>query len=128
MVRISRQRQEILRVLSRKDYHPTAEEIFERVRRRLPETGIATIYRNLLSLVEEGSVVKLDRGMKSARYDGNTEPHAHAVCSECGGTWDVFLRGGIDLEDEVRAALPGFRMTSSSIEMEGVCCSCDGGD
>lgn len=56
--------------------HPTAEAVFEEVRKNLPKVSLGTVYRNLQRLVEDGDVVTRDLG-GIARYDPNTTPHVH---------------------------------------------------
>jgi Fe2+ or Zn2+ uptake regulation protein len=88
-MRRTRQRAELLRVLQQTDRHPTAEWLLTEVRKALPHAGLATVYRLLGALEEEGriAVVAADDGPR--RYDAGTSPHCHVVCSECGRIADV---------------------------------------
>ncbi len=69
--------------------HPTAEQLFQRVRRVLPQISLGTIYRNLDKLREHGRlrVVRLAGG--EARYDAMTAAHDHFVCDRCGDVLDL---------------------------------------
>jgi transcriptional regulator (furR family) len=71
--------------------HPTVEEIFQDVKETLPLIKLESVYRILTDFKKEGLLNKLTQ--KSVmRYDGNTEPHGHFVCSECGKIVDIPLR------------------------------------
>ena len=125
MIKKSRPKDEIMRILSVTDHHPTAEEVFAEVKSLLPETGIATVYRNLEKLSSAGMIIKLERGSGSSRYDGNLVKHDHAVCRSCGKTSDVWLDhglGDVDLSDLV----PGFEVSGYILEFKGVCAECAG--
>ncbi|MCK4538804.1 MAG: transcriptional repressor [Candidatus Krumholzibacteria bacterium] len=123
MIKRSRPKDEILRILSVPDHHPTTEEIFAEVKSLLPDTGIATVYRNLEKLTSSGMIIKLERGSGSSRYDGNLVKHDHCVCKICGKTSDVWLNHGLgdkDLSDVV----PGFEVSDYTLEFFGVCGEC----
>ena len=69
--------------------HPTAEQVFQRVRRRLPRVSLGTVYRNLDKLREQGRlrVVRLAGGQ--AHYDAMIDAHDHFVCERCGAVVDL---------------------------------------
>jgi Fur family peroxide stress response transcriptional regulator len=69
--------------------HPTAERIFDDVRRTLPRISLGTVYRNLQRLVDEGRIGVAQVGGRSVRYDATAEPHDHFVCRRCGRIDDV---------------------------------------
>lgn len=81
---------EVLRVASD---HPTADEVFARVRRTLPSIGRGTVYRNLAKLTGDGRLRLVSVG-RAARYDARTDPHDHFVCGGCGAVLDVPARTG----------------------------------
>lgn len=86
--RMTRQKRAIAEnVLNRCD-HPTAQEIH----RDLDDQGIglATVYRNLALLAEEGIITTVEHEGE-VRYDCNNEPHGHASCTSCGALWDIPL-------------------------------------
>ena len=87
--RVTRQRTVILEELRKLTCHPTADELCDIVRRRLPHISLGTVYRNLDHLAEEGIVLRLDMAGKSKRYDGNIQPHQHVCCIYCGRVADV---------------------------------------
>src|SRR5437867_4944344 len=88
------QRRVIAQVLEGEHVHLTAEEVFERARRLLPEISLATVYNTLNDLAAKGEVQQVAAGRGSTRYDPNTERrHHHLVCLRCGELHDVFPLG-----------------------------------
>ncbi|MDA3926660.1 MAG: transcriptional repressor [Kiritimatiellae bacterium] len=83
----SRQRDIILEQLKMVDCHPTADEVYIMVKRKLPKIGIATVYRNLEQLSKGGCIFKLDGDIK--RYDGNIMRHFHYRCPQCERVFDL---------------------------------------
>jgi len=68
--------------------HPTAETVHRAVSEELPTITLATVYRNLNKMVQEGEVRKLEVNGEY-HYDGDTTPHSHCVCSKCGKITDL---------------------------------------
>lgn len=91
MKKYSRQRELIIKSLKARTDHPTAEMLYEDLKKQIPEIGIATIYRNLVELCEEGEIIKIKSHSGKDRYDGNTMPHIHFECKECLEIEDIFL-------------------------------------
>ncbi len=90
----SRQRDAIMTfLLSRKD-HPTADTIYENVKKEIPNISLGTVYRNLAQLTERGEILKLSFDGTSDRYDATTKPHYHFRCRNCGSVCDL------DIEDD----------------------------
>lgn len=122
--RLTPQRRAVLDVLATATDHPTAGEVFERVRRILPGIGAATVYRTLGLLVESGQALELSLGdVAGARYDGNVHRHDHVVCTECGRAVDI----DSPLPAEATAALAahtGFTITGYDLQFLGRCPTC----
>ena len=121
--RFTEQRGAVHRFLSGTDSHPTAEEVFNGVRAKLPAISLATVYKNLETLVACGMAIKLAYSDGSSRYDGRTDPHHHARCEQCGTVRDV----PGNLPPEVVAELescPSFQVTGYRLELTGVCSAC----
>lgn len=77
--RMTRQRQAIMEMLAKTDEHPTAEMVYEAVRKQLPEISLGTVYRNLQLLVEEGLAREIGRGRGGSRFDGKLEDRKSVV-------------------------------------------------
>jgi Fur family ferric uptake transcriptional regulator len=86
---MTRQRRVILDELGRLTTHPTAEELCQLVRRRLPRISLATVYRNLDILSQQGMIQKLETAGLQRRFDGNAAEHWHVRCIHCGRVADV---------------------------------------
>ncbi len=121
--RFTEQRSAVHRFLSGTDRHPTAEEVFHGVREDMPAISLATVYKNLETLVGCGMAIKLSYSDGSARYDGRTDPHHHARCNRCGSVMDVpgSLPSEMVTDPE---AFPGFQVTGYRLEFTGVCAAC----
>lgn len=91
MKKYSRQREIILESLKTRKDHPTAEKLFMDLKTKMPELGIATVYRNLTELCEEGIITKIKSKTGPDRYDGNDLPHIHFECKKCGDFIDIYL-------------------------------------
>lgn len=119
--RFTPQRRRVYEVLLGKRDHPTADEVFVRAKKQMPEISHATVYNCLDALVECGLVrqVQLDRG--ATRFCPNMHEHCHFYCDECDTVYDVDLPAkatGI-------VALPrGFRAQHLDIAIHGVCSDC----
>jgi Fur family peroxide stress response transcriptional regulator len=121
--KITAQRQCIFRALADDLTHPTAERVYLRVRRELPNVSLKTVYQTLNDLAELGAITVLDVGTGSARFDPNIETtHHHLVCRSCGKVRDV----AVDLPALTvsRRAAQGFAVDSAEVVFRGVCEEC----
>ncbi len=112
-------------LVSTKD-HPTAEDVFLRVRGDLPGISLATVYKSLETLVACGLARKLSAGGGSARYDGDVSPHHHARCLACGTIVDVLGPSALDAARDAIQPPLGFHIVEAHIELSGYCQSCTG--
>ena len=69
--------------------HPTADMIYEKLRSRLPNLSLGTVYRNLRYLEEMGKVRRISTKQSMERYDARCEEHAHFICDICGSVKDM---------------------------------------
>ena len=127
-VRMTPQRRAVLQVLHDSTDHPTAADVFERVRALVPGIGAATVYRTLALLVEGGHALELALGDgSSARYDGNVTRHDHLVCTGCGRAIDVSAPLPRQAVSDL-ARTTGFTITSYDVQFRGRCADCEGSD
>ena len=125
MLRKSRQRDAILRVVKGVTSHPTANWIYDQVRREIPNISLGTVYRNLRLLVEEGQILEIELDRTLSRFDGNTQYHYHFICEQCGRVFDVSNneRAGRAMMDGVSRGT-GFKVTHHRCEFYGLCKDC----
>ncbi len=117
------QRRAVLDALHASPDHPTAQEVYERVRRASPGIGFATVYRTLNLLVASGQALELALGDAAARYDANTHRHDHVVCDGCGRAVDVDLPVPPAMVARV-AGESGFAVTGYHLQFRGRCPQC----
>ena len=122
--RLTPQREHVYNVLLRERDHPTAEQVFMRAKRTMPEISMATVYNCLDALVKCRLVrpVNLDRA--AMHYCPNMEEHFHFYCDVCGGVFDISVKGDrpggpVDLPS-------GFQPTGYEISVHGSCPKCAG--
>lgn len=119
----SKQRETILKVLRENMIHPTADKLYELIRRELPGISLATVYRNLNRLAAAG-VIRSIRGLDgSVRFDYNVEKHYHFICTKCNKVYDV----PHNIAPDLAASLPeetGLEAESYDIVFKGVCHNC----
>ena len=82
------QKQIILDYLQEVKTHPTAEEVYRSVKKKLPRISLATIYRNLELFSRKRLVQKIQGEIK--RFDGDISDHQHFVCNDCNKVFDIF--------------------------------------
>lgn len=122
-IRMTKQRQVILEELCKVTSHPTADEMYQMIRKRLPKISLGTVYRNLEILSELGMVLKLDVGGTQKRFDGNVENHYHARCKHCGSVSDIHMSINADVEAQAQLCTD-FNIQRHSLEFTGVCPAC----
>ncbi|HZR16262.1 MAG TPA: transcriptional repressor [Verrucomicrobiae bacterium] len=117
--RFTPQREHVYTILLRKRDHPTAEEVFIRAKREMPDISMATVYNCLDALVKCGLArqVTLERG--AARFCPNMQEHCHFYCDRCEGVFDINLPSGAGVP------LPrGFRAERFDVTIHGHCPAC----
>ncbi len=123
MIRLTTQRQIILEELAKVKTHPTASELYDMVRKRLPRIGLGTVYRNLELMAENGMILKLEVGGTQKRFDATTEDHYHIRCSQCGRVDDIDVPV-IDSLVESAAESTAYQILGHHVEFTGICPSC----
>lgn len=118
--RFTAQRRCVYDVLVAKRDHPTAEEIYNRAKKAMPEISHATVYNCLDALVACGLArqVQLERG--AARFCPNMEAHAHYHCDSCGEVFDVPMPA----DGAVMPKPKGFQVDHYDIAVHGLCAEC----
>ena len=122
-IRKSKQRDVVLEVLRKTKSHPTADWIYQEVKKSLPRISLGTVYRNLKLLKERGEILELHYGDGQRRFDGTPENHYHFNCQVCGRVYDVEQPLKKEMEKDLAKKL-GFIITHHRIEFYGFCSEC----
>lgn len=120
--RNTRQLEVIWNAIKHETSHPTADQIYEKVRKDLPNISLGTVYRNLQKLVGLGKLQVLSVG-RSQHFDPLVKNHQHFICEQCNHVYDVF----IDTPPLAPQKLPqkGFKVKSHQLAFYGTCTDCD---
>jgi Fe2+ or Zn2+ uptake regulation protein len=117
------QRAAIYQALMQTPGHPSPEEIYDRVHKKVPAMSLATVYKTLHAFLEAGIVHEISLHRGSLRVDPNPDPHHHLVCTECRSIFDVELDAVTPVK--FTAALPaGFQVQRCAVEIQGICQRC----
>lgn len=121
--RITRQKKIIIEEIKKCQGHPTADELHERVRKKLPKISLATVYRNLEIMVEAGQINRRETGGRQKRFDWDTKPHDHIHCLQCQRIDNIKTADSIDI------AMPndkncGYKVFGHRFEFFGLCPEC----
>ena len=121
--RVTKQRQILVEVLDRKDWHPSAEELHKLVQRELPNISLGTIYRNLEQLAQKGAITVIEEAGIQRLYDGNPKPHYHVKCLRCGKVSDV-PDEAVKWVQKPLVDMPDFTITGHRMIFSGFCSTC----
>ncbi len=120
---VTHQRQVIYDVLCAVEGHPSPEEVYARVKRRIPSISLATVYKNLHLFIDSGIFQQVSLHHGSMRVETNQNPHHHLLCTQCKTILDIEpeLLGFV----ETPRQLPGgFRVERLSVDVLGICANC----
>ena len=123
MIRYSRQRECIKNCLANRCDHPTAELIYQEVKRDFPNISMGTVYRNLSLLADMGEIRKITMEAGPDRFDGNIRPHYHFICRICGCLADIQLKDPNHLNRLAQEEFDGL-IEEHSIQFSGKCPAC----
>ena len=84
-----RKRDAILSCVRSTDVHPSADWVFDQVRKEIPDISLATVYRNLALFKQQGLIASVATVRGVERFDGNTDPHVHFICQNCDAVIDL---------------------------------------
>ena len=121
--RMTTQRKVILEELRKVDTHPSADEVYEMVRKRLPRISLGTVYRNLEILSERGEIQKLELGCTLKRFDGVAENHYHIRCVDCGRVVDAPVDCDIKINHHLKDTT-NYKIIGHKLEFIGICPAC----
>ena len=122
--RTTHQRRVILEEIRKVNTHPTADEVYEMVRKRLPRISLGTVYRNLEIISTCGLIQKIGHLSNQMRFDGDPRNHYHIRCIHCGTIEDAPIEMVVDtIEQDIREA-SDYTILDHRLEFIGVCPAC----
>ena len=119
-----RKRDAILNCVRSTDAHPSADWVFEHVKEQVPDISLATVYLNLALFKDQGLITSLGTVKGVERFDGNTDPHVHFICTQCGAVMDL---PQISVPEELNSAVAqssGGRVDNCQLSFTGICGEC----
>ena len=120
--KLTPQRREIIRLLSRDMSHPGAMDIFRKVRKIVPRISMSTVYYTLDMMKKEGLIRELEYYDTDNRYEINVSDHINLVCTRCRKITD--FTGNVPSFSKAVEKETGFKTASMRIEYYGICRSC----
>ena len=119
----SYQREKIAEFVLNSYNHPTAEEVYENVRKELPNISLGTVYRNLNQLSEKSKIKKISMPNHCDRFDKTLIEHFHIYCIKCDKLEDV----DYDINDNIYRNIEkdkNYKILSCNLVFEGICNDC----
>jgi Fe2+ or Zn2+ uptake regulation protein len=120
---MTKQKRVILEVLKNTKSHPTADWVYDKVKKKIPNISLGTVYRNLNILKGQGEIIELSYGKGFSRFDGNASRHYHFTCEHCGRILDVDPPADLHIERELTMQM-GVKVNSHRLELYGSCPDC----
>lgn len=119
----SKQRDAIQTYLKNVKTHPTADTVYNELRKTYPDLSLGTVYRNLEKLSNSGNIIRLKGFGHKDRFDGNTKTHYHAKCIYCGEITDIFIEYLNIIDNEVSSSLK-CDVLSHDLKFNIICSNC----
>ena len=123
VLRMTKQRQTILDELCKLKSHPTADEMYQILRKKMPRISLGTVYRNLEILSDCGMIQKIDVGGTQKRFDGNASPHYHIRCIRCNKVEDIDIEPNKKIENTAHH-ISNYTVLRHHTEFIGICPAC----
>jgi len=120
-MRLTPQRLAILEFLDGNTDHPSAESIYEEIKKKHPTTSFATVYKTLETLKTKGGITELTIDPERRRYDPNTQSHHHLICLGCKKIVDIEANFSLNVPE---AEAQSFEVIGNHIEFYGYCPNC----
>ncbi len=122
-IKYTNQRIEILEFLREFDGHPTVDDVYEGVRKKLSRISKATVYNNLKFLAEKGLIKEVNiKGV--SRFEANLTPHHHMICIECGVIEDYESEELSEYAMNIAEEIEDFKIESADTNFYGICKKC----
>lgn len=122
-MKYSKQREALLTLLRSTRSHPSADLLYENLRKEFPNISLGTVYRNLAQLTENGDIIKIQTSSNKEHFDGFTNQHNHFVCKKCDRIFDVNADSAHALTKQAANEL-GADIDGYSLVFYGTCSEC----
>jgi Fur family peroxide stress response transcriptional regulator len=119
-----RKRDAILACVRDTDVHPSADWVYHQLKPQIPDLSLGTVYRNLAYFKEQGDIISLGTVHGVERFDGNTKPHVHFICTSCAAVVDLPQVAVPQELTEAAAMNTGDQVTGCSLTFTGICGQC----
>ena len=123
-MRYSKKREAILSAIRGTTCHPSAEWVYQQLKPTHPDLSLGTVYRNLALFQAQGEIQSVGVVKGQERFDGNTAPHSHFVCTDCGLVADLHSVGLDANMDQAVSAQYGFAVQRHELTFYGQCSNC----
>ena len=122
-IAVTHQRQVLYETMKTMHGHPSPEEVYARVKKKVPAISLATVYKNIHLFVESGVFSKVSMHHGSLRVEMNDESHHHMVCSKCKRITDIGEKelGLVSKKDKLPG---GFLVERYAVDVIGICAKC----
>ncbi len=119
----SKQREAVKHYLQSHTTHPTAEMVYQDLKKTMPNISLGTVYRNLNLLVEHGDALKLNIGDGTDHFDGVTDPHYHFICKKCNRLFDLKMKRLEHIDSLASIEFDG-EIDGHIVYFHGICSDC----
>jgi Fur family peroxide stress response transcriptional regulator len=122
-LKLTPQRLGILVHLEGNTTHPSADEIFSKLKKSFPTMSLSTVYNTLEALQKKGRLTELSIDPDRKRYDPNISPHHHLICLHCKKIADIYVEYNLSIPEEQKGS---FEIAGNHVVFYGVCSACKG--
>ena len=122
-IAVTHQRQILFEVMQTMHGHPSPEEVYARVKKKIPAISLATVYKNIHLFIESGLFSKVSMHHGSLRVEMNDEAHHHMVCSRCKAITDIGEQE-LGLVSKKNKLPGGFLVERYAVDVIGICAKC----
>lgn len=122
-MKYSKQRESLLTLLRSTRSHPSADWLYENLRKEFPNISLGTVYRNLSVLVDNGDIIKIRTSSNKEHFDGFTHDHSHFVCRRCSKILDVDI-DGMEVVEQQAAKKLNAEVDNHALVFYGICSNC----
>lgn len=120
-MKYSRQRELVREAVENSSIHPTADEVYQEVRKREPTISLATVYRNLNQLSENHLIRRVVVPGDSDHFDHTLKEHEHMICTQCGCVVDIWPKSSLW---EYFSGMEEAQITGYDLTLYGICKDC----